>query len=302
VRNIDRILFIGGDARTSSIAETLHKVYSKAEIILYGADCDIPDGCRKSESYKADAENADVVILPLPITRDGEHLIVSGSSEEAEQIALRPFLEGLSSEKLILGGQIPYFYKRLTEECRLICRDYFDSEVVQLRNAVPTAEGALGIAITELPVIISGCPIVVMGYGRCGCALATRLRSLGADVTVAVRRREAQVMADGDGCHGISIRELQTAPPRCRMLFNTIPAPILPLEALMKLPKNCILVELASGKGGILPEDAAKAGLRLIQAPGLPGKTAPETAGIILAETILEWMDDYRGDTICVKN
>ncbi|MBQ7922010.1 MAG: hypothetical protein IJ325_05455 [Clostridia bacterium] len=297
MKNINKILFIGGDARSAVIAERLGEIHKNAEIVSLCTDGD--RGEVFTEKALAEARDADVLILPLPLTNDGENMTIHGTGGT---IPLRPFLEKLPPGKQILGGQIPYFYKRLIEECGSSCGDYFDSEVVQLRNAIPTAEGAIGVAISELPVTIAGCPIVVTGYGRCGYTLAARLRLLGADVTVAVRRREAQVMAEGDGCRSISIRELQEDPPACRMLFNTIPAPILSAETLQKFRKDCILVELASGTGESMGKEAEKAGLRFIKASGLPGKTAPETAGNILAESILEWINDCRGDSVCPKN
>ena len=49
-------------------------------------------------------------------------------------------------------------------------------------------------------------------------------------------------------------------------------------ELLSALPKDCVLLELASAPGGFDPEDARKLGLRQRNLPGLPGKYAPEAA------------------------
>ena len=49
-------------------------------------------------------------------------------------------------------------------------------------------------------------------------------------------------------------------------------------ERLSALPKDCVLLELASAPGGFDPEDARKLGLRQRNLPGLPGKYAPEAA------------------------
>lgn len=299
MKNRSKILFIGGDARTFAMADRLRKVYPEAEITMLGAKGSADTA--SPEEIQSQAKRADILILPLPLTNDGENMTVTANGR-IQKIPLYPFLKSLPAGKRIFGGQIPYFYKRLVEECGSTVEDYFDSEVVQLKNAVPTAEGAIGVAVSEMPVTIAGCPIVITGYGRCGNALAVRLRLLGAEVTVAVRRREAQVMAEVDGCHSISIRELQTDPPPCRILFHTVPAPILPVETLRKLPADCILVDLASGGGEELANEAEKAGLRYIRASGLPGKIAPETAGNILAESILECLGEHGGESICPKN
>ena len=68
-----------------------------------------------------------------------------------------------------------------------------------------------------------------------------------------------------------------------RVIFNTIPAPVLSQRDLESTRPDCLLLELASAPGGI----EAGGSRSLIQAPGLPGKTAPETAGRLIGETIL---------------
>ena len=245
MRNNKKILLVGGDRRTLTIAKRLHETYPNAVITSLGTNS--PDAIKVSvEEIQSAAREVDTLILPLPLTSDGENMIVTVDGH-IQKIPLHPFFKSLPAGKRILGGQIPYFYKRMIEECGSVAVDYFDSEVVQLKNAIPTAEGAIGVAVSEMPVTIAGSHIVITGYGRCGYALATRLRLLGAEITVAVRRREVQVMAEGDGCHSISIRELQENPPQCRILFNTVTAQILSAKTLKKLPDDCLVVELASG-------------------------------------------------------
>ena len=57
-------------------------------------------------------------------------------------------------------------------------------------------------------------------------------------------------------------------------------------EDLRALPSGCVLIELASPPGGFDQEAATDAGLRVIAAQGLPGRFYPESAGLILAETV----------------
>ena len=66
------------------------------------------------------------------------------------------------------------------------------------------------------------------------------------------------------------------------MIFNTVPAPVMDAKQVAETWPDCLLVELSSG--GKM-ENAV--GRQMLPAGGLPGKTAPETAGILIGKTIL---------------
>ena len=102
--------------------------------------------------------------------------------------------------------------------------DYYSREELSVYNSVPTAEGAIAIAMNELPVTISGCSAQVIGYGRVGRTLAAALRGLGASVTVYARREADIAWAGVRGCIARRTAELavgETHPrrrlPRCRI-------------------------------------------------------------------------------------
>ena len=82
--------------------------------------------------------------------------------------------------------------------------------------------------------------------------------------------------------------------PLCRdhpILFNTVPAHILPRDLLMSLRPDTLLIDLASAPFGVsdthVREATAKNGLRYLRAPSLPGSYAPRDAGRAIAECIL---------------
>ena len=127
---------------------------------------------------------------------------------------------------------------------------------------------------------------LVLGYGRCGSALCRRLGALGAEVTAAARRREQLARIYADGYTPCEIGRLSPALDGCEVVFNTVPAAVLPRPLLQKLPPEALLVELASAPGCCDPAEAEALGLRYRAAPGLPGKAAPRTAGEYLGQVI----------------
>ena len=100
---------------------------------------------------------------------------------------------------MLCGGRVDPVTAALAAERGLTIRDYFAREELAVANAVPTAEGAVQIAMEQLPITIHGARVLVVGFGRVGRALAQRLAALGAKVTVAARRYESLAWAQASG-------------------------------------------------------------------------------------------------------
>jgi len=298
MRTVHKIAVLGGDRRTERILAGLHQAYPAAVLSVWGtADMTPPSYVRTAKTWQEAMTDAQIGILPVPITRDGETL--AADPHVHPQVSLASVCSFLRPGSLLLGGMVPTVIGRLAGENAVRFEDYYADGVVQTLNAVPTAEGAVAIAIRELPMVLAETTAVITGYGRCAKALASRLHLLGTHVIVTARRSEALAEAACDGCDTMPLSLFLTDPLECQILFNTVPAPILTQAALELLPEDCLLVELAFG---IAADTELPSHIRLLRAPGLPGKTAPMTAGRILCDAILArieaWQkEDTRGGT-----
>ena len=85
---------------------------------------------------------------------------------------------------------------------------------------------------------------------------------------------------------------LKALPLGCRAIFNTVPTRVMTKEILESVPKNCILIDLASAPGGIDLAAAQELGLRTVWGTALPGKCTPESAGWILAQTVEDFLEE----------
>ena len=187
---------------------------------------------------------------------------------------------------MVLGGTLPPDCRKIVEERHLAYTDLLALPELQELNAIATAEGAVALAMREQNTTLFDMRCVVLGYGRCGSALCRRLAALGAKVTAAARRREQLARIYADGHTPCDINKLSPALDGCEVVFNTVPAPVLPEELLRRLPPEALVVELASAPGGCDAAVAEAMGLRYRNAPGLPGKAAPRTAGEYLGQVI----------------
>lgn len=185
--------------------------------------------------------------------------------------------------KTILAGGLGVPEQYLFSRAEKIL-DYAQDEGLLAGNAEITAEGALALAMDSLPVALSGCPVLVIGWGRIGQLLARKLDALGARVTVSARKARDQGMIEAMGLRSEETGTYTQGLSGYRMIFNTVPAPVLSPEQAETLPARCRYVELAS-RPGVDPK--ALAPEQFLSGRALPGKYAPETAGILLGKAIL---------------
>ena len=166
--------------------------------------------------------------------------------------------------------------------------DLNEDPAFKRRNALSTAEAALALAVGNTGDTLFGSQVLVGGFGAIGSRLCRILTALGAKVTCSARKPEELVQIVVEGARAVHTDALaQTARPYAAV-FNTVPAPVLTEAFLATQEADCLILDLASGSGG-LPEGVKPA--NYIQALALPGKTAPMAAARAVADTIWDRLE-----------
>lgn len=269
-------LFLGGDLRMLFAARYLNRYHSCFIKGFENAPSCFDDLIEAQEVIKYDC-----AVLPLPASADGETIV---SPFSAEPVTFSEILRLVKK-----GGRVytPKFFPRLDEVCAegsLVQLNYFIREELQVMNAVPTAEGAVHIAISELQETVFGSKIVITGLGRIGKVLSRLLCAMGAHVTVATRKLSDCAYARQLGCRGVLLGtdDFLRAIRECTLSFNTVPAPIYSPELLREFRKGAVIIDLASSP--CVPEGVD--GIKVIRALSLPGKYSPLTSGEIIGQTL----------------
>ncbi|MBR2283826.1 MAG: dipicolinate synthase subunit A [Ruminococcus sp.] len=286
MKNTINILVAGGDARQLYCAAGL-AAEPGFSVEICGAD-DIPEELGLKRAELSGDKLYDCVVLPvIPIDNDGNiYAPLSSVPLKAEKIR-----SSLKSGAVIFAGRTGTVLQNAFPEMRT--EGYIDREELSLKNAVPTAEGAVMTALGSLPVTLNGLSVLIAGMGRIGTALAPILKGFGAETAAAVRNERGAAKARIAGIRPIRTASLAGADNSgYSVVFNTVPSLVFGYEELKGFRQDCLFIELASEPGGIDTEAAECLGLRVISAPGLPGKTAPVTAGHIIAETIAEVINE----------
>jgi hypothetical protein len=190
------------------------------------------------------------------------------------QDQLQQVFSPLNPQVKIFGG----FLDLLQDKYR--CYDLLKNEEYLARNARITAQCAIGIAQRRMNITWDGCPVLILGWGRIGKCLGLLLKGLGAEVVIAARRPGHRAMAKALGLDADGMDFPGYALGRYRVIFNTIPAPVLSSQQQAFCRPECLKIDLASQQG-IQGED-------VLIARGLPGKEAPESSGRLIAEMVLK--------------
>ncbi len=241
-------------------------------------------GLRHSRAKEPALDGARVIVCPMaPFGPDGR---VWSEDPEDRLVLTESDLDLAARPSLLFAGSFPERLAAAAEKagCRPVALN--DMDEMAILNSVPTAEGALLIALERTTVTLHSSKALVLGYGRTGQTMARTLLALRARVTVIARRPAARARARADGCEALPLEELAGALTDARFVFNTIPALVLTADALERARPDVIIIDLASAPGGTDFEAARRLGLTAVLAPGLPGRVAPETAGGHLAEVV----------------
>ena len=271
---IEKIFVVGGDMRQLQLANMLAEDGFLVESFALSEN--VGDIRRLSR--------ADAIILPIPVSRDDIYINTPLSKE---RIAVRDVLDAVSPDCFVMGACISEEIEGMLTRRGLRFSDYYEREELIIKNAIPTAEGALEIAMHELPITIFGCRALVVGYGRVGKVMAKKLTALGADVTVSARKQSDFAWIAESGMKSVHTGDLALYAGGFDLIINTVPTVVLTEDVLGQVNKDALIIDLASKPGGVDMSAAKRLGINVIWALSLPGKCAPVTSGKIIKEAII---------------
>lgn len=183
--------------------------------------------------------------------------------------------------------------RKLCEEAGVPLVEYREADEFAIWNSIPSAEGALQMAMESTPFTLFGSRSLVLGFGRTGKAIALLMRGLFSDVTVAARKDLDFARIWAGGYKYVPWDRLEQAVSEADVIFNTVPAQVLTYHVLSGAPKHAVIIDVASAPGGTDFAAATQLGLTAKLAPGLPGIVAPVTAGRIIAELIVRHLETH---------
>ncbi len=294
----EHIAFLGGDARQLEVIKSCIKQNATVSLIGFDNLQSSFSGASRRELTPDFLGTVDRLILPIVGTDEKGYIDSLFTSKKI--VLTEEHFQALSPNCVIYVGLAKSYLRNLCERYGIVLIELLKRDDVAIYNSIPTAEGALMMAIQNTDITIHHSQCIVLGLGRVGMTLARTLNKLGAKVRVGIRRQDHSARAFEMGLNPFYLEDLTNQVENVDLLFNTIPALVVDAPVIKRMPHQAVVIDLASRPGGVDFQYAEKRGIKALLAPSLPGIVAPKTAGQILArsitELIMEDMEKRRGN------
>ncbi len=277
------IAVLGGDDRELVLVP---------ELVRKGADVRVAGISKLAESRDVrccdrvnDAvRDARFVILPMPgIDEKG---IVRAKYSQHPLVLDRETMLAFRDDCVLIVGFARPLLKELAALRGIKVIEIADMDEVAILNSIPSAEGAIQMAMEATDITLHGSNVFVLGFGRCGITLARMLSALGAKTTVVARKPADLARIREMGMEPLTYSQIHHRIGEADVVFNTVPSLVLDKTLLQRANPAVYICDIASAPGGVDFAAAKELGIKAELAPGLPGKVAPRTAGLILAQVI----------------
>lgn len=260
-----KICVFGGDLRNLRLAEELAAAGYPNDAYAVGPGAADP----------AVLSAYDVVVGPVPLSRDGTNLHAPLAEKK---IPVAAFLGFLKKGATLFAGTLPAGSS--AEGFRYI--DLTKDAALYEKNLVPTCEGIVQILLGRIDFTLHGSRLLLLGYGRLARRLAPLLRALGTEVFL-----YSAVGAEGDAFYpdfrSGDLADLSSYD----LVVNTVPAPLLGRKELSTAKKGVFVLDVASAPGGVDTQAAAGLGIDLLAAGGIPGAKAPRSVARAMLDAVI---------------
>ncbi len=223
-----------------------------------------------------------LILCATPFSKDGIHL-----NSSLPSITLDNFFRMLTPLHTVVGGGFPSTAIQFFTQQGIPYYDVLSSENLAKSNARLTAEGFLISLLTETNYSIRECIPLIIGYGRCGREIAHNLSFFIPKIYIYDIAKDQRNQAALDGFETIQINEIQEKKEQLQhinTIINTAPANPFSVKTWQCFHNSCHVFQIASGEL-TLPYPLYK---QYTPCPGIPGRYAPKTAGILIAKEICQ--------------
>lgn len=241
--------------------------------------CSFPEYERRRSLQEENIEK--IYVLPTPVSKLEQNEIVKEKIKE--------WLELEKEDVTVFGGAITREWETFFAQHEIQYVDFMKLEEVVEGNANITAEAVIAELLNKSSISVEGQNILLTGFGRCAKSIAKKLTALGAKVIILARSEVAREEASTLGYEAYDFPCGKCIAPNVNTLINTVPALVVTKELLERLPKDAIILDIASKPGGVDFRTAKELGLYAKLCLGLPGIYTTKSSAKLLKQAISEY-------------
>jgi dipicolinate synthase subunit A len=155
---------------------------------------------------------------------------------------------------------------------------YADDDALSILHAVPTAEGAVRIAIENTDDTILGMNVLCIGLGRVGISVAQAFDGLKARVTLAARNPAQLARAWAMHLEPVELRDLGARIGEFPLIVSSASGKVIDRPLLERTRPDVVIIDLCSPPGSVDFASANALGRKVVWARAQAGR-APKRAG-----------------------
>lgn len=257
--------------------------------------CSFPEYERRRKLEEENTEK--IYVLPTPVSKLEQNEILT---EKIKEVLKE---ECQKENRIVFGGAITGEWKTFLKEHNINYIDFMKQKEVIEGNAKITAEGVIAELLSKSLVSIEGQSVLITGFGHCAKHIAKKLTALGAKVTVLARSEAAREEASVLGYEAYDFPCGKCIASQINTLINTVPALVVTKEILERLPKDAIVLDIASKPGGVDFRAARELGIYAKLSLGLPGIYTTKSSAMLFERAISEYApvsDDRNGGRLWI--
>lgn len=268
------VAVLGGDARM--IEHIRGAAADGAEVRHHGCVPEAASVQPAAATVEEALRGARVVSCPIPGVGTDAALY---APHAPAPIRLEPhLLRTLAPGAVVFSGPMPAQMEDWAREAGVTALDYSEDDPLSILHAIPTAEGAIRVAVEHTAETICGMRTLCIGYGRVGVSVAAAFRAMNARVTVAARNPVQLARAESFGFDIAHTDRLAEVAGEYELIVSSPTAVLVTREVIAATRAEVLIIDLRSPPGSVEHDAARELGRKVVWARAQAG-TAPRTAG-----------------------
>lgn len=270
------VAVLGGDARM--IEHMRLARLAGAKVQHYGSvpgaaeAAGFPPAARLADAVKG----ARIISCPIPGLGANDELYAKFTDEKLQLTT--DVLKGAAPGGMVMTCYSTPQLDKWAEAARVRIIPYGDDDALAILHAVPTAEGAIRVAIENTDDTLLGMDVLCVGLGRVGVSVAQAFEGMKSRVSLAARNPAQLARAWAMNLRPIELRDLKSSIGHFGLIVSSASALVLTKELLATTRPDVVIIDLCSPPGSVDFEAAKALGRKVIWARAQAGR-APRRAG-----------------------
>jgi dipicolinate synthase subunit A len=155
---------------------------------------------------------------------------------------------------------------------------YGEDDELCILHAIPTAEGAIKVAVENTEETLLGMPVLCFGLGRVGISVALAFAAMKSRVTLTARNPAQLARAASLGLEPVHLSELSNRLDQFSLIVSSSSGPVVTRDMIARTRPDALIMDLCSPPGSVDFAAAKELNRRVVWARAQAG-SAPRSAG-----------------------